>query len=37
MFTLQSTELGMQILLFQSWSTFGEYAFLLKVFTPNVR
>ena len=37
MFTLQSTEFGMQTVLFQSWPTFGEYASLLKVLTPNVR
>jgi hypothetical protein len=37
MFWLQSTAFGMHTLLFQSWSTLGEYAFLLNVFAPTVR
>src|SRR6266511_2279332 len=37
MFTLQSTALGMQILLFHSWPTFGEYESLLNVLMPTVR
>src|SRR6185295_7055493 len=37
MLTLQSTEFGMQTLLFQSWPTFGEYASLLNVLTLNGR